>query len=519
MTRPASGTIKFSDIANGQKKFNIGSWMGTLLAGKGSINSSVNLSNMYDTHTNSIGSRFISSNLAGSYSSFGDCVYVSGDGNTALVCGPYDGGFTGNQFPNGMSGRIGAVWVYVRSGNTWTEQQKIVPADTTHTFINYGGQLVDNTQNNVGNRGAISADGNTIAFMSSGENPAYVPGSPVANQYAPYSAIWIYTRSGTTWTQQTKIYLDRDINSNGQTNCIDLSGDGNTLVAGRSSFAFTAVADGVNGKVSVYTRSGTTWTQQTDILPVNWNIADSQYYRAQYSLATYNNDPRFGTTLRISADGQTLAVAGYADGNTYTGGVYTQIQTGAVWIYTRSGNTWTYQAKLIPTSFINQQGIYLGLINQGIDLSADGNTLAVSGYNECDTYPFTSSTKFNGSVYVFTRSGSTWTQEAKLVPTINIQASSPAIDYDRFISLGVSVNITADGNKIFALTSGFSGRGHYVFTRSGTTWTEQGSYARTASTISSNTSAISPGSRMSMSKNGKYGLIAEKQSLGSYPVY
>jgi hypothetical protein len=510
MARPASGTIKFSDIAGGQNQFNLGSWIGISLAGKGSLGSTVSMSMMYDTFTYSAGSRFIAPDPAGVSSSFGDNIYISNDGNTALICGVYDGGFTDARFPSGMSGRIGAVWVYTRSGTTWTKQQKIVPADTTHTYSTYAGVQWDNTQNNVGQRGAISADGNTIAFMSTRE---YNSGTGLYT-----TGIWIYTRSGSTWTQQAKLFADTDINGNTAGSDIDLSGDGNTLVLGEPGFYFTPVTNGCNGKASVWTRSGSTWTKQSNILPSNFNTADSRYYAAPPYNATIMNNPWFGYRVKLSTDGQTLALTGWGDGHTYVGSTYTSNDIGAVWIYTRSGNTFTYQTKLVPSDYTNIQSLQLGLT--GFDISSDGNTVACGSLNECDSYPFTGTTKFNGAVWVWNRSVSTWTQEAKLVPTTNIGASSPASEYDRFINMGLTTRITADGNRIYATASGFSGRGYYVFNRSGSTWTEQGSYARTASASAASQSFQNPGSQgFSITKNGQYGLWGEKQSQGAYALY
>jgi hypothetical protein len=511
MTRPASGAIKFSDLANGQTKFNLGSWVATSLAGKGSIGSTVSLSMMYDdTFAYSTGTRFIAPDPAGVSSSFGDNIYISNDGTTALICGVYDGAFTDARFPSGMSGRIGAVWVYTRSGTTWTKQQKIVPADTTHTYSTYAGVQWDNTQNNVGQRGAISADGNTIAFMSTRElnsgTGLYTTG------------IWIYTRSGTTWTQQAKLFADNDLNGNTAGTDMDLSGDGDTLILGEPGFGVTKVENGVEGKASMWTRSGTTWTKQSNIYPSNWSTGDSQYYRAAFNYGPYNNNPWFGYRVSISTDGQTLALAGWGDGHTYISGTYSSYDIGAVWIYTRSGNTWTYQAKLVPNNYLNLQTLQMGLT--GLDISSDGNTVACASLNETDSWPSTGTTKYNGAVWVWTRSGSTWTQSAKLTPTINMAASSPVSEYDRFVNMGVAIWVSADGYKVFAAASGFSGKGYYVFTRSGNTWTEQGSYSRTPMVDSKSQSFLNPGSQgFVLSKNGKYGLWGEKQTNGAYALY
>lgn len=47
----------------------------------------------------------------------GSSIALSGDGNTALIGGPAD------------NNRNGAVWLFVRSGGVWTQQDKLVASD------------------------------------------------------------------------------------------------------------------------------------------------------------------------------------------------------------------------------------------------------------------------------------------------------------------------------------------------------------------------------------------------------
>src|ERR1035437_7911043 len=93
-------------------------------------------------------------------------VALSGDGNTALVGGPFDW----------SSGATGAVWVWTRKAGVWTQQgSKLV-----------GSGAVGSHQ---GLSVALSADGNT-ALVGGAEDDEGV------------GAAWIWTRSGAVWTQQ-----------------------------------------------------------------------------------------------------------------------------------------------------------------------------------------------------------------------------------------------------------------------------------------------------------------------------
>jgi prepilin-type N-terminal cleavage/methylation domain-containing protein len=72
----------------------------------------------------------------------------------------------------------------------------------------------------------------------------------------------------------------------------------------------------------------------------------------------------------------------------------------------------------------------------------------------------------SGSAYIFTRSGSSWTQQAKLT-------ASDAAASDNF---GWSVAVAGDTAVIAAPrddSSGIDSGSAYIFTRSGSTWTEQ----------------------------------------------
>jgi hypothetical protein len=96
----------------------------------------------------------------------------------------------------------------------------------------------------------------------------------------------------------------------------------------------------------------------------------------------------------------------------------------------------------------------------GCSVSLSGDTALIGAEDEYD------SLYLSGSAYVFTRSGTTWTQQAKLTA-----ADAAAGDY-----FGSSVSLDGDTAFIGAYYGGDNGvdsGSAYVFTRSGTTWTQQ----------------------------------------------
>jgi FG-GAP repeat len=132
----------------------------------------------------------------------GFSVALSGDGNTAIVGGPFDN-----------DGYPGAAWVYTRSGVVWTQQ---------------GSKLVGTGavgQSQQGYSVALSGDGNTALV-----------GGPLDNfisESGAAGAVWVYTRNGGLWTQQgTKLVGAGAVGLASQGQSVALSGDGNTAIVG-----------------------------------------------------------------------------------------------------------------------------------------------------------------------------------------------------------------------------------------------------------------------------------------------
>jgi trimeric autotransporter adhesin len=184
---------------------------------------------------------------------------------------------------------------------------------------------------------------------------------------------------------------------------------------------------GGSGAVYVFTRSGSTWSQQAYVKASNTGALD-----------------RFGWSVALSADGSTLAVgADFEDsGATSIGGDQVNNSTadsGAVYVFIRSGSTWSQQAYVKASN--TGAGDYFG---SSVALSADGSTLAVGAYNEDSSATgiggdqADNSAGDSGAVYVFARSGSTWSQQAY------VKASNTG-EGDSF---GISVALSADGSTL-----------------------------------------------------------------------
>jgi hypothetical protein len=213
---------------------------------------------------------------------------------------------------------------------------------------------------------------------------------------------YIFTRSGTTWTQQAKIQASDRQASDFFGSSVSMSSNGNTAIVGAM---FEDTGGSSAGAAYIFTRSGTTWTQQVKIQASDKQASDN-----------------FGVSVAISDDGNTAIVGAYTED---TGGT----NAGAAYIFTRSGTTWTQQAKIQASD--KQASDFFG---HSVAISSNGNTALVGAYND-----HTGSDR-TGSAYIFTRSGTTWTQQAR------IQAS----DKQASDNFGWSVAISDDGNTTIA---------------------------------------------------------------------
>jgi hypothetical protein len=246
---------------------------------------------------------------------------------------------------------------------------------------------------------AVSGDGSTALVGAPSKD-----GSP--------GAAYVFTRSGTGWIQQQKLSLSDNANYLTFGYSVALSGDGSTALVG--AFGKDASA----GAVYVFKRSGAVWTQLQILIVPDRAAGDN-----------------FGRFLALSGDGST-ALVGAPDKDS---------QAGAAYVLTGLGEDFLERQKLIAsdTAAFDAFGV-------SVALSSDGTTALVG------------SRKNFGAAYVFTRSGTDWTEQQIL----------KAPDGKAGANFGDSVALSGDGKYALVGADGmdsFLGAA-YVFTRSNKDW-------------------------------------------------
>jgi hypothetical protein len=232
------------------------------------------------------------------------------------------------------------------------------------------------------------------------------------------------------------------------------------------------------GTAYVYTRAGDSWSQQ-----------------AQLTAENGSPDARFGESVALSTDGTTAVVGALEHGNSDGD------RTGAAYIFTHGGSSWTQQAQL--TADDADPGDAFG---ESVGVSDDGETAIVGADNDKDP-----NGQDGGSAYVFTRSGESWSQQAKLT-------ADDGESGDRF---GTAVAIAGTGDVVtvgaadHTNSNGEAAGAAYVFARRDGSWSQQATL-----TATDGTAEDSFGDAVAASENGATAVIgADGSADGAGAAY
>ena len=403
---------------------------------------------------------YIKASNTDAFDVFGTTIALSGN---TLVVGAW-GEASSAVGMNGDSGdnsarSSGAVYVFVRTNaGFWTQQAYLKAANT-------------DARDNFGSSVAISGDTIVVGARYEDSNATGVNGDANNNLAGDSGAAYVFVRSGTIWTQQA--YLKASNTGIGDHFGTSVAISDDTIIVGARSEDSNATGingDGINdsaiesGAAYVFVRSGTTWSQQAYLKASNTDEEDA-----------------FGSAVAIS--GNTAVVAAVLEDSDARGINLDEENnsakySGAAYIFVRNGNNWSQQAyvKSANSDTYDFFGTAVDISNDTVVISAKSEDSNATGINGDAS---NNSAKSSGATYVFTRTGTNWSQQAYIKASNTHRdywfGSSVAILDDVLIvgsRLESSNGIGVGGSQDYSPDSfGQSGSAYY-FVRTGNNWNQ-----------------------------------------------
>ncbi len=268
-------------------------------------------------------------------------------GNRLVIGAPYDDDTATNS---------GAVYVFERSGSTWTQMAKLkaaVPGSNDY----FGSALDVNSDSNPGTIVVGAYADNTTAGTDSG-------------------SIYVFQGSGGTWTQVANLTGSVTAASDFFGSSVAITG--NRIIVG-------APLDDDGGL-----QSGVAFVFEDTSVSQNW----STYAEDKLIPTDISSGDRFGQSVDI--ENSTAVIGSYLSDAPVS-------NSGSAYVFGESAGVWTQTQKLtsLGASSIDQFGRFVAISGNAIAISAPNRT-------EPGTGPST------GATFVFRKSGS-WMQEAKIL--------------------------------------------------------------------------------------------------------
>jgi len=314
---------------------------------------------------------------------FGWSLSLSGD--TLLVGAP--------EVFDPMFGPVGGAYVFVRSGDTWVQQQELLGADSGNFDW-------------VGSAVALTGD---TAFV----------GAP--NHDANKGTVYVFTRSGTTWSEGTPLVASDGASGDAHQFGGAIKCDGNTLLIGAPGPDYSSTNVYAPGAAYVFENSGGLWTE-TQILQPDDSADGDQF---GYSLAIS------GTELLIGAPAANIGA---------------NLHQGAAYIFDATSGTWSQTTKLSIDS-----GVAYDQFGQSVALQ-DANAL-VGMWSHNDDFNTPPAPPKPGSAYLFSASQGSWSLSNQF--TASDATDGDSFGWDVAIdgaTVAVGSQGTVDGNEFQGAT-------------------------------------------------------------------
>jgi len=236
---------------------------------------------------------------------------VSVDGDTALISAR-------NNDDGGTDS--GSAYAFVRSGTSWSQQQKLTAAD--------------------------AAAGDHFGGVSVSDDTALIGAPDDDDGGTDSGSAYVFLRSGTTWSQQQKL-----------TASAPAAGDhfGGSVSVSNDTALVSAIGDDDFGQSSgaayIFVRSGTTWSEQQKL-----TASDPDQFEG------------FAAVVSVSGDIALIGAPSDDDGGNTAGSAY---------VFLRSGSAWSQEQKL-TASDAAPSDIF------GYSVSVSGDTALVGAPSDDD---------------------------------------------------------------------------------------------------------------------------------------
>ena len=281
---------------------------------------------------------------------FGASMAVSSDGDVALVGAPLE------------QHGVGEAWVFTRSASGWESPGVELSMPAAARVAGACGQ--ESAEEREEGEGSSAEEPNPCHFGDSvsisGDGEVAVVGAPHADNNE--GVVWVFTRSGSTWTQSAELAGPGEGTRFGRS--VAISSDGTTLLVGAPMF---------KGRAWIY-----------ELGEHGWQLAAGPLFGGGRE-----GEGGFGHSVALSANGATALVG--APGRAG--------DAGAAWVFQRSASGWGEAGSQLTGA--SESAEELG---KSVALSAEGNTALVGA----------TAVHGVGQAWVFDRTGEAWKALAPL---------------------------------------------------------------------------------------------------------
>ena len=285
----------------------------------------------------------------------------------------------------------GAAYVFIRSGDKWQQQARLVATEAIEYSI-FGG--------------AVAISGDTILIGAASENN--------------HGAVYVFVRSGDKWQLQTRLMAEDSKPDDSFGLSVAISKDTAVVGAFREDYskAHLGAAYAGQGAAYVFVRTGTTWKQQAKLMAAD-GLGDSGTFGADVVAD--------GDTILVARPALNLAHVFFRAGDKWAeqakaAGRAAALHGDTALVGSRTDNA--DQAKALPAAALGSVSVFnrkggqwtletLLTAKDAPAAAAFGSLVAVDGSNAAVATTERKDDAQPGAVHLFSKAG-TWQQQATL---------------------------------------------------------------------------------------------------------